>query len=280
MSEANDRKSDEQMATSGETAEDGQGRFDVDAGITTITINYDIGVVRALLIDLINDLFEEDRPAELPDFVANSEHSAVKLIIEAKRENVTLPDREHVDEAQLQQSRDKYVEKALEIYRNQLRRELEDLPLTYLAVSVSAAVAILEKKELLKTKGGGADLIDRVYAKLSTSFKNRVETRGRGRRPKLTPAQEIGYTEVYFKTLEELQQIKNNLQELYDKGEKDPVSVVNKDFKKPDIDDEIVERLRFEESASAFAHKIAADRFGIDYGRYLIGVVSRRKHNL
>lgn len=277
MPDGEEKTVDERTDAPGADEAGGTCAVELDAGIATLSVSYDVGVVRSLLRKLFDDLFEEDRLTPPTDLILAPKDSAAGVVIEAKRRNVSLPDRKHVDASQFQADKERYVDHALEIFRAQLPHELRDLPWTYLAISVAAAVSVLEKEGLLTTKKGGADLIDRVFERLAASFKDRVGARRRGRRRELTPAEEFGYTKIYYETLEQLQQVKDKLRELAESGERDPVEAVKGFFEIKDVDDKILKRLRFEESASAFAHKVAAERFKISYGRYLKDVIKRRR---
>jgi hypothetical protein len=277
MPDGEEQAANEQPSAPGAAEAGGRGAFELDAGIATVSISYDVEVVRSLLRGLLDDLFEEERPAAPPDFILAPKDSAAGAIIEAKRRNVSLPDREYVDAAEFERDKERYADKALEIFRTEILHELRDLPWTYLAVSVAAAVAVLEKEGLLTTRQGGADLIDRVFERVAASFKDRVGARRRGRKRELTPAKEIGYTKIYYETLKQLQQVKDKLEELVKSGERDPVSAVRRFFKIEDVEDEQLERLRFEESASNVVHEVAAKRFRVTYGRYLKDAVKRRR---
>lgn len=277
MPDGEEKTVDERTDAPGADEAGGTCAVELDAGIATLSVSYDVDVVRSLLRKLFDDLFEEDRRTPPPDFIFAPKDSAAGVVIQVKRRNVSLPDRQHVDASQFQGDKERYVDQALEIFRTQLPHELRDLPWTYLAISVAAAVAVLEKEGLLTTKEGGADLIDRVFERLAASFKDRVGARRRGRKRKLTPAKEIGYTKIYYETLDQLQQVKEKVRELAESGERNPVEAVKGFFEIEDVEDEIIEGLWSKDSPSEFAHQVAAKRFQISYGRYLKDVVKRRR---
>lgn len=252
--------------------ENGEWQFTIDTKVARLTCNYKPEVIKRALRALIDDLIQRHEGETYPDLMFDSADSKTRYLIEVKRANVEPPSAANLSDEELREEQDKYLQKAWEHFRSTFHKDLKELPSIQLVTSTVATIAALDMEGILITRAGAADLIDKVYAKLNEIFKDQTPKKRRGRRRRLTPAQDKGYRKVYYATLKELQVVKEEIDTYSKKGEAIPVLMLKEKY--PQIPEYIVDGLRFE-PASAFAHRLAAERFGVPFGRYLEAALER-----
>lgn len=254
--------------------DNGEWQFTMDTKVARLTCNYKPEVIKHALRALIDDLFQRREDATYQDVIVDSADGTARYLVEVKRANVEPPRVANLSDEELREERDKYLQKAWEHFRSTFHKDLKELPSVHLVISTVATIAALDMEGILITKAGATNLIDEVYEKLNELFKDQTPRKRRGRRRRLTPAQDKGYIKVYYATLKELQAIKEEIDAHSEKGEAAPVLMLKNKY--PQIPEYIFEGLRFE-PASAFAHRLAALRFGVPFGRYLEAALERER---
>lgn len=251
----------------------------VDAGIMLLTSQYDPDDILDALRELFEDLAKEERPAEAPRVGPDTSivGKSISIIVEAKRANVTLPDRQYLSSQAISEDVERYAELATELFNKSLREELAEAAILILFKAVFSAIHARNKEGFLSPKKSSAELFKQVYARLAKLLADRVGAKRSGRKRKMTPAKEAVYASTYYKALADLQDVNNLIKKMMKSDVKVTFGDVMVKVPYPDVTTGMVKGLMSSDSPSDFAHKLAAIRLKIPYGPYLEDVIAR--HN-
>lgn len=251
----------------------------VDAGVMLLTSQVDPDGILEALRKLFEDLAEEDRPAEVPQVGPDYMLAGGRVvIIEAKRANVTLPDREFVSRQAISEDVERYAGLAAEIFHKSLREDMTEAVLLMLVKAVITAIAARNKEGFLKPIHGSEDLFKKVFASLAALLKDRVGVKRSGRPRELTPAKELAYVPTYYKALADLNAIKDLIKKMAEGGKGVSFDRVVAEIPYDEVTTEMVKGLMSSASPSDFAHKLAAIRLKVTYGPYLEDIITRHNH--
>jgi hypothetical protein len=255
-----------------ELMDNGDLHFTIETNLVHLSCSFNPENIKQALHELVTDLFQENRGRKYPDCVIYSGSEDTVLLVEAKRGSVNAPKVDGLSEKDIKEEQRAYVDRAWNNFRSTFIRELQALPSKHLVLVMNSTIGALDSNGLLLTKTGAASLINGFFGTLLDAYKARTPTKRRGRSRKLMPSQERGYEQVYTDTLRELQSIKNELDNPSEDSEEDSIESCKKKYFH--IPENIIKGLEFD-PASTFSHRLAAQRYGVEYGRYLEDVVRR-----
>jgi hypothetical protein len=233
--------------------------YEISTDYSVLTCKFSPAKIKALLRDMIVDLFEKARSGNVPDQISIP-GPGVSYLIEIKHRNVAGLAWGKDDADELREEIDFYVEEAFRKFEESLEEKLLNSPPQYMVEILAATMGGLNMDGALRTVKGATTLYEEIFSALLSKFKIRWDAPGSGG-TRLTGERLRGKFIDYYKTLKLIAKaLKNKNSRTLDKQLQATFEIA-KTKVRPDVLEQVEDFVRANHSAESIAWEIATKKY-------------------